>query len=293
MAALLLSLFVAQDVEQQIDDSLRRFEAAVEIQRALAQLSDQLVALGEAATSPIARRLADDLRDGMATAAVPALIDALADRPEALPELQAAFRNAATSAAGRIALANALAQLDDTLSWRDGIRTIGADPKGSLPDRLRALGLLHMAGDPGAIEEVRTIAKGLPGLGPADQRQVSAFLAGANTPETRELLAGIMENEALPREVRLTAAEALLKLGDTSRAEAARRAIAALRPGLSVEEPRVTVVDAPARRSPVSTPPRPGPKKSGDEGLSVGYKITFGAAAAGLVLLLLVLRRRD
>lgn len=293
MAALLLSLFAAQDVEQQIDDSLRRFEAAVEIQRALAQLSDQLVALGEAATSPIARRLADDLRDGMASAAVPALIDALTDRPEALPELQAAFRNAATSAAGRIALANALAQLDDSMSWRDGIRTIASDPKGGLPDRLRALGLLLMAEDPGAIEEVRTIAKGLPGLGPADQRQVSAFLAGANTPETRELLGGIMENEALPRDLRLSAAEALLRLGDTGRADAARRAIAALRPGLSVEEPRVTVVDAPERRSPVSTPPRPGPKKSEDEGLSVGYKITFGAAAAGLVLLLLVLRRRD
>ena len=293
MTALLLSLFAAQDVEQQIDDSLRRFEAAVEIQRALAQLSDQLVALGEAATSPIARRLADDLRDGMASAAVPALIDALADRPEALPELQAAFRNAATSAAGRIALANALAQLDDTMSWREGIRTIASDPRGSLPDRLRALGLLLMGEDPGAIEEVRTIAKGLPGLAPADQRRVAGFLAEANTPETRELLADLMENEAFPRDHRLAAAEAILQLGDTGRADAARRAIASLRPGLSVEEPRVTVVDAPARRSPVSTPPRPGPQKSEDEGLPLGYKITFGAAAAGLALLLLVLRRRE
>ncbi len=288
-----LVLLLAQDVQQQIDESLRRFEAAVEIQRALAQLSVQLVALGEAATTPIARRLADDLRDGMASAAVPAFIDALADRPEALPELQAVFRNAATSAAGRIALANALAQLDDTMSWREGIRTIASDPQGSLPDRLRALGLLLMAEDPGATEEVRAIAKGLPGLAPADQRQVVGFLAGANTPETRDLLADLMGNEALPRDLRLAAAEAILKLGDTGRADAARRAIASLRPGLSVEEPRVTVVDAPARRSPVSTPPRPGPQKIEDEGLPLGYKISFGAAAVGLAVLLLVLRRRD
>src|SRR5437773_1901433 len=105
-----------QDVlEQQIDEYLRQFQAAAELQQGLAHLSSQLTALGAAAANPIARRLADDLRDGMVSASVPALLSALSGRPQALAPLQAAFRDAATSAAGRIELAVALAQLDDSM----------------------------------------------------------------------------------------------------------------------------------------------------------------------------------
>src|SRR5437868_14687078 len=100
MRGLMSLLLLLQDpFQNQIDDALRQFEAAAEIDQALTLLSSQLVALGSQATNPIARRLAQDLRDGMASSAAPAFIDALVGRPDALAPLQTAFRDAATSAA--------------------------------------------------------------------------------------------------------------------------------------------------------------------------------------------------
>src|SRR6185295_10867347 len=72
MRGLMSLLLLLQDpFQNQIDDALRQFEAAAEIDQALTLLSSQLVALGSQATNPIARRLAQDLRDGMASSAAP------------------------------------------------------------------------------------------------------------------------------------------------------------------------------------------------------------------------------
>src|SRR5437762_8156352 len=101
MSGLIVLLLLSQDpLQAQIDEAVRRFEAAIEAEEALALLSSQLVALGTQATNPIARRLARDLRDGMASSAAPAFIDALVGRPDALEPLQAAFRQSSTTAAG-------------------------------------------------------------------------------------------------------------------------------------------------------------------------------------------------
>jgi hypothetical protein len=206
MSGILCLLLSLQDpVQQQIDDSLRQFQAAEEIDQALALLSSQLVALGSQATNPIARRLADDLRDGMASAAAPAFIDALIGRPEALPPLQAAFRDAATSAAGRIELAEALLQLDDAISWRAGLIAIAGDRRGSLADRLRAIKVLVEAEDPGADEVLRSIAVTLPDLAELQQREVVDFLVALDSPLARELLRGIAEDDRLSPAVRASA----------------------------------------------------------------------------------------
>src|SRR5260221_9605898 len=139
MSGILLMLLTLQDpFQQQIDESLRQFEAASELDQALTLLSSQLLALGAQATSPIAQRLAVDLRDGMASAAAPAFIDALVGRPDALAPLQTAFRDAATSAAGRIELAEALLHLDDAMSWRAGLLAIASDDRVALGERLHA-----------------------------------------------------------------------------------------------------------------------------------------------------------
>lgn len=293
MIAVLLALASVQDpVELQIDEFLRRFEAAAEIQVALARLSARLTALGAAASSPIARRLAEDLRDGMASAAAPALIDALSGRPDAIAPLQAAFRDATTSAAGRVELADALTQLDDTRSWRDGVAAIAADPQAGLDDRLRALGLLLAAEDGRGSEDLQAFATRLPAMTSAEQRRVVNFLARANTPETRAALEAAMGDERLAPGVRLAAAESLSRLGDRSRLAAARGVIARLRPALTLEEPRVSIDDVPGRVSPVSTPPRPSKKREDAEPWGV-YKIALGGAALGMALLVLLARRRN
>src|SRR5436190_486127 len=135
MSGILALLLCFQDpVQQQIDESLRQFETADELDRALTLLSAQLLALGAQATNPIARRLAQDLRDGMASSAAPAFIDALVGRPDALAPLQTAFQDATTTAAGRIELAEALLQLDDAMSWRAGLIGIASDERASLAD---------------------------------------------------------------------------------------------------------------------------------------------------------------
>jgi hypothetical protein len=199
MTGALLVLLLAQDpFQNEIDDAVRRFEAAIEAEQALTLLSSQLVALGARATNPIARRLAQDLRDGMASAAAPAFIDALVGRPDALEPLQAAFQDATTTAAGRIEIAEALLQLDDAMSWRAGLIGIASDERAALADRLRASKVLLEAEDPKIPDLLRRLVGSLPRRSEEDRKQVAAFLRTANTPLTRELLADL----ALPeREV--------------------------------------------------------------------------------------------
>jgi len=84
----------------------------------------------------------------VASASAPAFIDALIGRPDALAPLQAAFRDATTSAAGRVELAEALLQLDDAMTWRAGLLAIAGDSKSRLGDRLRAIKVLDEAEDP-------------------------------------------------------------------------------------------------------------------------------------------------
>ncbi len=164
-------LFLLQDPFQtEIDDAVREFEAAGDVEQALVLLSSHLLALGARASNPIARRLAVDLRDGMASAAAPAFIDALINRPEAVEPLQAAFRDAATSAAGRIELAEALLQLDDALSWRAALLAIARNPRAALPDRLHAARVLLEAGDENAPTLLQDL--GAAGAAAADEPRV-------------------------------------------------------------------------------------------------------------------------
>ncbi len=200
-----LLLFLQDPVEQQIDESLRQFEAADEVGEALTLLSSQFAALGARAADPLARRLAADLRDGIASASAPAFVDALAGRPDALAPLQAAFRDAATSAAGRLSLAEALLQLDDALSWRGGLLAIAGDGKGSVPDRLRAVRLLLEAEDPGAPDLLRSLVAELPAAPEARQREVVDFLRSLDGPGARELLRSIAEDRRLSAAVRAAA----------------------------------------------------------------------------------------
>ncbi|MBV8881821.1 MAG: hypothetical protein JO332_17820 [Planctomycetaceae bacterium] len=206
MSGILLLLLSLQDsFQQQIDDSVRQFEAAGELDQALTLLSTQLLALGARATNPIARRLADDLRDGMASAAAPAFIDALVGRPDALAPLQDAFRDATTSAAGRIELAEALLQLDDAMTWRAGLLSITADRKASLTDRLHAIRVLVEAEDPGVPALLRSLVRTLPELTEPQQREVVDFLVSMDTPLSRELLVTIAADDRLSEAVRRAA----------------------------------------------------------------------------------------
>src|SRR5579872_457088 len=203
MSGILLLVLSLQDpFEQQIDDSLRQFETAREMDQALSLLSSRLINLGAPAASPIARRLAEDLRDGMASAAAPALIDALVGRPEALAPLQETFRAASTSAAGRIVLAEALLQLDDAMSWRAGLLLIAAERKASFTDRLHAIKVLIQAGDPGVPLVLRSLAGSMPELNELQQRDLVDFLLAMDTPLSRDLLASIGSDARLSEAVR-------------------------------------------------------------------------------------------
>jgi len=206
MSGIVLLLLTLQDpFQQQIDESLRQFEAASEVDQALAILSSQLLALGARATNPIARRLAEDLRDGMASAAAPAFIDALVGRPDALAPLQGAFRDATTSVAGRIELAEALLQLDETMSWRAGLLGIASDRTSSLGDRLHACKVLIEAEDPGVAAILRSLAVNLPDLTGLQQQDVVGFLIAMDTPFSRELLVSIASDDRLSESVRRSA----------------------------------------------------------------------------------------
>jgi hypothetical protein len=200
-----VGLLLQDPFQNQIDDALRRFEAAAEIDQALTLLSSQLMALGAQATNPIARRLAEDLRDGMASAAAPAFIDALVGRPDALAPLQSAFRDAATTAAGRIELAEALLQLDDAMSWRAGLLAIASDEQASVGNRLHAAKVLLEAEDPQVPVLLHAIVEDLHTRPEAEQRQVVEFLVSANSPLARELLETIAADERLTEATRRSA----------------------------------------------------------------------------------------
>lgn len=270
MSGILCLLLALQDpLEQQIEDSLRQFEASDEMDQALSLLSSQLIALGAQATNPIARRLADDLRDGMASAAAPALIDALAGRPDALAPLQAAFRDAATSAAGRIELAEALLQLNDAISWRAGLLGIAGDRREMLSDRLRSLKVLLEAEDPGAAELLRSIALTLGELEELQQREVVDFLIALGTPLARELLRSIAADGRLSAAVR---------------ASARPRPSARATPG----EPGATMVERVGHRSGV--PASRIVEKKGETGMATFFTLpTILAGSVTLILLVLLL----
>jgi DNA helicase HerA-like ATPase len=266
---LVACLFLQDPFQQQIDDSLRQFEAATEIDQALTLLSAQLMALGAQATNPIARRLAADLRDGMASAAAPAFIDALVGRPDALVPLQTAFRDATTSVTGRIELAEALLQLDDAMSWRAGLLAISTDARTLLPDRLRALKVLLEAEDPQVPGLLRSLANNLPELPELQQRDVVDFLVAQDTPLTRELLVSIASDDRL--------------------SEAVRR-VARPRPSVRAtpEDPGEQVVEGAARRSAAAIP-RTIVKKRETAGSSFLTMPSILAGGVTLVLLVLLL----
>jgi hypothetical protein len=262
-----LVLLLAQDpFQNQIDEALRQFQDAAELDQALTVLSSQLSALGAQATNPIARRLAEDLRDGMTSAAAPAFIDALVGRPDALAPLQSAFRDAATSVSGRIELAAALLQLDDAMSWRAGLLAIASDDKSSLLDRLHASRVLLEAEDAQAPPILRKIVDELPERPEGEQRQVVEFLGAANTPLTRDLLRAIVADERLPSGTRQAAHPA-----------------PAFRDGL--EEPHQTIVDHPPRRSPGAARATVKKKETADSTFLTMPSILAG----GITLVLLIL----
>jgi hypothetical protein len=265
-----LVLVLAQDpFQNQIDEALRQFQDADELDQALTLLSSQLSALGAQATNPIARRLAEDLRNGMSSAASPAFIDALAGRPDALGPLQSAFRDAATSVAGRIELAAALLQLDDAMSWRAGLLAIASDDKTPLLHRLDASRVLLEAEDSQAPSILRKIVEKLPDRPEGEQRQVVEFLGTANTPLTRELLGAIVADERLPSATRQAA-----------------HPTPAFRDGL--EEPQQTITDEPARRSPGAVRGTVKKKETADSTFLTMPSILAGGIALVLLVLLLV-----
>lgn len=267
-----LCCLLTQDVFQgQIDDAVRQFQEAAELDQALNALSAQLSSLGANATSPIARRLAEDLRAGMVNAAAPAFIDALIGRPDALAPLQAAFRDVGTSAAGRVELANALLQLDDAMSWREGLLAIAGDEKANLLDRLHASRVLLEAEDGQVSSILRRMVQDLHTRPEEQQHQVVEFFAWANTPLSRELLAVIAADERLPAGTRQAAHPA---------------------PGFRAggEEPLETVIDGPApRRTPLaSARPIVKKKETPEEGFITMPTILAGGVTLVLVILLLV-----
>lgn len=281
MAWLLAALLVSapQDaLRRQMEDALRRFEAEQDELRALDALSAQLLALGPAASTLIAARLAEDLRDGMASAAAPAFVDALIGRPDGLGPLRRTFGDAATSAGGRVEIARALFELDDPLSWREGLLEIAADASADLSDRLGAAGVLADAREERILPVLRALTDSLPGRSPAERGEILDFLARAGTPETRDLLADAAENEALSPDFRQAAAELL----------AGRRRAPA-------DEPRVRVDDEPPDPAPAAAgaAPRKSPRKMAKDG--GGFPTMRGAAvvsAAALLALLWVLLRK-
>jgi hypothetical protein len=269
MSGILLVVLLLQDpFQQQIDDSVRQFDAAAELDQALAVLSAQLVALGTQATNPIARRLAEDLRDGMASAAAPAFIDALIGRPDALAPLQSAFRDATTSAAGRVELAEALLQLDDAMSWRAGILAIATDDGAGMADRVRALKVLTEADDPQVPSLLRSMTGSLVTMSESKQREFVDFLLALRTPLSRELLLSVALDERLPESLRRAA-----------HPQPVARAIPV--------EPGEEGVEAALRRSPA--PPSRTVKKKETGGSAFFTMPTILAGGVTLVLLILLL----
>lgn len=167
-----LLLLAAQDVEAQIQDFLREFEAAEAEEQALSVLEGRLVGLGAPASDAIGRRLVEDLRDGEASRSAPALLGALESRTETVALLRGALRDPSTSGAGRIELARALLEL----------------------------------GDAQAADEVRRLIGEASATG---QGAIVAMLSEVETPASRALLAEMVSDELLSSVVRRSAAEGL------------------------------------------------------------------------------------
>lgn len=269
VAAVVL-LFLQDPLQDQIDDAVRQFEAAEEADQALTLLSSQLIALGAQATNPLARRLARNLREGMASAAAPAFIEALVGRPDALPPLQSAFRDATTRAAGRIELAEALLQLEDAMSWRAGLLEIAADATASLTNRLRACKVLLEAEDPRTPAILRSLVDGLARRSEADQCQAVDFLKSLETPLSRDLLVTIASDE---------------RIFATARRAAEGSAVS--RPG--AEEPSVRIHDGRPRSGPDPASAHTAVKKEETDKTSFLTMPTILAGGTTLVLIALLL----
>lgn len=267
VAAALL-LFLQDPLQDQIDDAVRQFEAAEEADQALTLLSSQLIALGAQATNPLARRLARNLREGMASAAAPAFIEALVGRPDALPPLQSAFRDATTRATGRIELAEALLQLDDAMSWRAGLLEIAADATASLTNRLRACRVLLEAEDPRTPAILRSLVDGLARHSEADQCQAVDFLKSLETALSRDLLVTIASDERI-----------------SATARRAAEGPAASRAG--AEEPSVGILDGRPRSRPDPASAHTAVKK--EETDKTGFLTMPTILAGGTTLVLIAL----
>ena len=143
MASLLLLTLAVQDLR--LEEILREFEAQGVAEPAdLDALLDALEALGASALLPISEALARDLRDGMAAASAPALVDALVGHREMLEPLRAAFHDPKTGPAGRLEVARALEELGDD-SWREDVRRMSRDPGLDPALRRKAAALLALA----------------------------------------------------------------------------------------------------------------------------------------------------
>ena len=158
MAALLFAVLLQ---DPRVDELLREFEAqGVPEPADLDALVDALEALGVSALLPISQALAQDLRDGVAAASAPALVDTLIGHRDMLEPLRAAFRDAKTTPAGRLEIARALEELGDD-SWRAELRGMSSDPRLDPELRRRAAALLRLAET--AVDEPRATLTPEPG----------------------------------------------------------------------------------------------------------------------------------
>ena len=123
LAALGLVLAPQDPLEARLAELLRTYPDAEDLE----PLFDGLEALGAAALPLIAQALAQDLRDGMAAASAPALVDALFNHPDSIEPLRRAFRDPQTTLAGRLEIARALEDLGDA-SWKEEVRRMSSDP---------------------------------------------------------------------------------------------------------------------------------------------------------------------
>lgn len=140
LAALLLALAPQETLEARIAELLRSYPEGEDLE----PLLDGLEALGAAALPLIAQALAQDLRDGMAAATAPALVDALFNHPDTLEPLRAAFRDPKTTPAGRLEIARALEDLGDD-SWKEELRRMSRDPQLDPVLRRQVADLLDLA----------------------------------------------------------------------------------------------------------------------------------------------------
>jgi hypothetical protein len=191
-----------ETADARLVELLRAFEGRGE-EADLDDLAEEIDALGSAVLEPAARRLAEDLRDGMASLAAPALVDVLSARAADVAPLRAAFADPATPPSGRVQIARALADLDDVHSWRPALRALLADPDAALDARLGAAGALLEAGDGPALPSLRALVEAAPARPRPERERVYEFLARANTPESRRLLDDALDvEELLPDEPR-------------------------------------------------------------------------------------------